>query len=134
MVFSLRNTWSRANYSLIFSTLYLHHDHKYLSDKRLPSFFLKPREKTQLKAKFWLIDNLLPSDMASGKVNFEVELMAVVVVKLTLGYNRGYLVRFVCSNLKLANASSEVGGNWTMLGVTKTCTVVSGPWPQWAYY
>ena len=44
--------------------------------------------------------------MASGKVNFEVELMAVVVVKLTLGYNRGYLVRFVCSNLKLANSSS----------------------------
>ena len=106
MVFSLRNTRSLANYSLIFSTMYLHHGHKYLSDKRLPSFVLKPREKTQLKAKFWLIDDLLPSDMASGKVNFEIALMAVIVVKLTLGYNRGYLVRFVCSNLKLANSSS----------------------------
>ena len=47
--------------------MYLHRDHKYLFDKGLPSFVLKPSEETQVKAKFGLIDNFLASDLAGGQ-------------------------------------------------------------------
>ena len=99
--------------------MYLHCDHKYLSDKGLPSFVLKPSEETQVKAKFGLIDNLLASDLAGGEVNAEVELMFAVVFKLPFGVEAIYLGRFVCSDLKFANSSSKVGQKWTMLVVPR---------------
>ena len=125
MVFSFRIAWPHANYSLILATMYLHRDHKYLSDKGLPSFVLKPSEETQVKAKFGLIDNLLASDLADREVNAEVELMFAVVFKLPFGVEAIYLGRFVCSDLKFANSSSKVGWKWIMLGGTKNCKDVS---------
>uniref|UniRef100_A0A2N9HPN7 Late embryogenesis abundant protein LEA-2 subgroup domain-containing protein n=1 Tax=Fagus sylvatica TaxID=28930 RepID=A0A2N9HPN7_FAGSY len=124
MVFSFRNAGLHANYSLLFATMYLHDDHKYLSDKRIPSFVLKPNEEIQAKAEFRLIDSLLASDLASGEVKVEVELMAVVLVKLPSESELLYLESFFCSDLKFANSSSKVGGNW-MLSGTKTCKDVS---------
>ncbi|KAL4627480.1 hypothetical protein ACB092_05G168800 [Castanea dentata] len=120
MVFSFRNVGPRANYSLILATMFLHHDHKYLSDKGLPSFVLKRNEETQVKAKFGLRDNLLASDLAGGEVIVEAELM------FEINYmEKVYPGRFGCSDLKFIDSSSKVGGKWTMLGGTKTCKDVS---------
>ena len=124
MVFSFRNVGPRANFSLILATMYLHHGHKYLSDKGLPSFVLKSNEETQVKAKFELSDNLLASDLAGGEVSVEAELRFYTVLKISY-MEKVYLGRFVCSDLKLVDSSSKVGGKWTMLGGTKTCKEVS---------
>ena len=124
MVFSFRNGGPRANYSLILATMYLHQDHKYLSDKGLPPFVLKRNEEKQVKAKFGLSDNLLASDLAGGEVNVKAELMFDTVFEIS--YMESVCFgRFVCSDLKFVNSSSKVGGKWTMLGGTKNCKDVS---------
>ncbi|KAM3748595.1 hypothetical protein ACB098_05G120900 [Castanea mollissima] len=100
MVFSFRNVGPRANYLLISATMFLHHDHKYLSDKGLPSFVLKRNEETQVKAKFGLNDNLLASDLAGGEVIVEAELMFDIVFEINF-MEKVYSGRFGCSDLKL---------------------------------
>lgn len=120
MVFSFKNARVLANYPLLYATMYLHRDHKYLPDKGLPSFVQKPNEETQVKAEFRLTDCFLASDLASGEVNVEVELMASILVKLPFD-KRVYVSRFICSDLKFAKSSPKVDGNWTILGSTITC-------------
>nr|POE52575.1 hypothetical protein CFP56_58661 [Quercus suber] len=120
MVFSFRNARELANYPLLYATMYLHHDHKYLSDKGLPSFVQKSNEETQVKAEFRLTDCFLASDLASGEVNVDVELMATILVKLPFD-KRVYVSRFICSDLKFAKSTPKVDGNWTILGSTITC-------------
>lgn len=120
MVFSFKNARVLANYPLLYATMYLHRDHKYLPEKGLPSFVQKPNEETQVKAEFRLTDCFLASDLASGEVNVEVELMASILVKLLFD-KRVYVSRFICSDLKFAKSSPKVDGNWTILGSTITC-------------
>ena len=124
MVFSFRNEGRRSNYSLILATMYLHQDHKYLSDKGLHPFVLERNEGTQVKAKFGLSENLLASDLAGGEVIVEAELMFDTVCEINY-MESVYFGRFVCSDIKFVNSSSKVGGNWTMLGGTKNCKDVS---------